>query len=53
VLADAPPTLFDRQFIASMLTAQSKGYRNANRLYALAVFELWRRAYGVDDFVQT
>jgi asparagine synthase (glutamine-hydrolysing) len=53
VLADAPPTLFDRQFIASIQTAQSKGYPNANRLYAITMFELWRRAYGVDDLVQT
>jgi asparagine synthase (glutamine-hydrolysing) len=53
VLADVPATLFDRAFIDSLQNAQRKGYNNANRLYALTMFELWRRAYGVEDLVQT
>ena len=53
VLADVPPELFERKVITTLLNAQAEGYSNANRLYALTMFELWRRAYDIEDFVQT
>lgn len=47
VLRDADETIFDRAFIASLLDAQERGLNNGHRLYALLMFELWRRAYGI------
>ena len=38
---------FDRRVIAELLAGQERGLRNAHRLYALAMFELWRREYRV------
>lgn len=44
-------TPFQRRAIADLFTAQRRGFRNTQRLFALAMFELWRRAYGarLDD----
>ena len=47
VLREADPTIFDRRAIASLLDGQRRGYANTARLFALTVFELWRREYRV------
>jgi asparagine synthase (glutamine-hydrolysing) len=47
VLADADPRLFDRSVVRSLLEGQRRGWDNAKRLFALTVFELWRREYDV------
>ena len=47
VLADAEPRLFDRRVVQALLEGQRRGWNNAKRLFALTLFELWRREYGV------
>lgn len=47
VLREADPGLFDRQTIQRLIAGQRKGYSNTNRLFALTMFELWRRHYRV------
>jgi asparagine synthase (glutamine-hydrolysing) len=47
VLVGADPGLFDRGMIQRLITAQRRGYSNTQRLFALALFELWRRQYRV------
>jgi len=47
VLADADPRLFDRRVVQQLLESQQRGWDNAKRLFALTLFELWRREYGV------
>jgi asparagine synthase (glutamine-hydrolysing) len=46
VLTEAPPTLFESRFIARLCDSEGKIQLNANRVYALTIFELWRRVYG-------
>jgi asparagine synthase (glutamine-hydrolysing) len=47
VLADADPLLFNQQAIRKLIAAQQHGYNNTQRLFAVAMFELWRRCYHV------
>lgn len=47
VLLDPGTTTFDRPFVARMLDAQTRGRNNAERLFALVLFETWRREYRV------
>jgi asparagine synthase (glutamine-hydrolysing) len=47
VLAAADPVLFDRQEIEALFAGQGQGLNYAHRLYAIVMFELWRREYGV------
>jgi asparagine synthase (glutamine-hydrolysing) len=47
VLADADPRLFSRPQIARLQASQRRGLANGKRLFALAMFELWRREYRV------
>jgi len=47
VLLDARDTWFDRGCLAGLLDAQQKGRSNSERLFALVLFELWRREYRV------
>ncbi len=47
VLDEADPELFDRGVVRALLKAEQQGYRNAQRLFALALFVLWRREYRV------
>jgi asparagine synthase (glutamine-hydrolysing) len=47
VLADAPPRLFDRGTVDALFAGQEKGRANAQRLFALAMVELWRREHAV------
>jgi len=39
--------LFDRGVVEQLLVAQARGLHNAHRLFALTMFELWRREYRV------
>ena len=39
--------LFDRNEVSRLLAGQEKGRMNSERLFALVMFELWRREYGV------
>ena len=48
VLSDAHPKLFRAAGIARLFDRQAKHGNQLNRLYALTVFELWRREYRVD-----
>jgi asparagine synthase (glutamine-hydrolysing) len=47
VLNEVDPALFNRQFINGLLTGQRLGLANTPRLFALTMFELWRREYKV------
>ncbi len=47
VLADADPRVFDPAVIQGLIEGQQRGYSNAQRLFALVMFELWRREYRV------
>ncbi len=47
ILRSAPSDLFDRRSIETMLARQSQGYTNIHRIFALTVFELWRRRYQI------
>jgi asparagine synthase (glutamine-hydrolysing) len=47
VLVQADARLFDQRFIQQLVKAQQRGRRHSERLFALTMFELWRRAYGV------
>lgn len=46
VLRD-PQCSFDRGTVDSLFRNQEKGYNNGERLFALVMFELWRREYKV------
>lgn len=37
---------FDRHFLKSLLDSQQQGRSNGERLFALVMFELWRKTYG-------
>jgi asparagine synthase (glutamine-hydrolysing) len=39
--------LFDRKTMASVFAAQERGHSNEQRLFALTMFELWRREYRI------
>ncbi len=39
---------FDAEEVRRLLRSQERGYRNTQRLFALTIFELWRREYGVE-----
>ena len=45
VLSEAEPALFDRAVIQRMIDEQRRGYHHTDRLFALTMFELWRRRY--------
>ena len=47
VLQEADPRIFDRRLLAGLMAGQRQGYANANRLFQLTIFELWRREYRV------
>jgi len=38
-------SIFDKKVVRSLLRGQRRGLRNENRLFALTMFELWRRQY--------
>ena len=47
VLVDADPRVFDPAVIRGLIKGQQRGYSNGQRLFALVMFELWRREYRV------
>jgi asparagine synthase (glutamine-hydrolysing) len=47
VLLDSDNTVFDRKEVSSLLAGQAKGRVNSERLFALVLFELWRREYRI------
>jgi asparagine synthase (glutamine-hydrolysing) len=47
VLAEADRELFDLRVIRSLFDGQERGFSNTARLFALTMFELWRREYRV------
>lgn len=47
VLRQADPRLFDQRVIQGLIAGQRRGYANTARLFALTMFELWRREYQV------
>ena len=46
VLMD-PQSIFDQRTVRELLEGQDHGQSNGERLFALVLFELWRRHYGV------
>jgi asparagine synthase (glutamine-hydrolysing) len=47
VLSQADQRLFDRDCLRSLIAGQRRGLANMPRLFALTLFELWRREYRV------
>lgn len=47
VLMEANPAIFNQRAIMSLIKGQNQGFANANRLFALTMFELWRREYKI------
>jgi asparagine synthase (glutamine-hydrolysing) len=39
--------LFNRELVSNLLDGQTRGRANGERLFALVMFELWRREYRV------
>lgn len=47
VLLDSGNAMFERKEVSSLLAGQAKGRVNSERLFALVLFELWRREYQI------
>ena len=47
VLASADPRLFNSVVVNEIMAEQASGRANSQRLFALALFELWRREYRI------
>jgi asparagine synthase (glutamine-hydrolysing) len=47
ILMSAPASLYNPPTIKTLLAGQDLGFGNAQRLFNLAILELWRREYGV------
>jgi asparagine synthase (glutamine-hydrolysing) len=47
IIENVDTTLFDRNALRGLMKLQLQGYANAQRLFAVAMFELWRHHYGV------
>ncbi|MHC4308392.1 MAG: asparagine synthase (glutamine-hydrolyzing) [Planctomycetota bacterium] len=47
VLREADSSLFDQTIIRQLIDYQRLGFLNSQRLFALVIFELWRRNYGI------
>jgi len=47
VLLDSDHPAFDRKEVARLLAGQANGRVNSERLFALVLFELWRREYQI------
>ena len=45
VLLGSDSTFFDRKTVKTLFAGQAKGRSNGERLFALVLFELWRREY--------
>jgi asparagine synthase (glutamine-hydrolysing) len=42
-----PQTIFDRKTVEKLFKYQDMGFNNGERLFALLMFELWRREYKI------
>jgi asparagine synthase (glutamine-hydrolysing) len=40
-------SIFDRKVVEQLLKGQDRGLRNSDRLFALVIFELWRKEYAI------
>jgi asparagine synthase (glutamine-hydrolysing) len=47
ILADADPELFEPAYLRRLVSDQRRGFVNEDRLFALVMFELWRRRWAV------
>jgi len=47
ILMESDPNIFDKAVILSLIRGQHWGLANTNRLFALTMFELWRREYQI------
>jgi asparagine synthase (glutamine-hydrolysing) len=47
VLLDSENTVFERKEVSRLLAGQARGRVNSERLFALVLFELWRREYQI------
>lgn len=48
VLLGSNEGLFNRKFVTQLLDGQERGRMNSERLFALVLFELWRREYKIE-----
>jgi asparagine synthase (glutamine-hydrolysing) len=48
VLMGPEQRLFDRPTVQSLVSGQRSGLANTQRIFALTLFELWRRQYGIE-----
>ena len=46
-LLDTKDLFFNRRMVNDLFMGQAKGRANSERLFALVLFELWRREYRV------
>ena len=46
VVRSADPSLFDREALGGVIDSQRRGLANTHRIFAVTMFELWRRHYG-------
>jgi asparagine synthase (glutamine-hydrolysing) len=44
---EADTSIFDKKAIMNIIKGQRRGFANENRLFALTMFELWRREYAI------
>lgn len=47
VLLESDGFIFNRRFVADLLDGQTRGRSNSERLFALVLFELWRKEYRI------
>jgi len=47
VLLDGAGEVFRREMVERLLAEQHRGYRHTQRLFAMTMFELWRREYNI------
>ncbi|MEA5112415.1 MAG: asparagine synthase (glutamine-hydrolyzing) [Geobacteraceae bacterium] len=43
----APDACFDRNEVTKIIRNQERGFANAQRIFGLTLFELWRKTYGI------
>ena len=48
VLCGTDTPFFNKQVIRDLISGQRKGFSNTSRLFALVIFELWRKEYKID-----
>lgn len=47
VLSEANPQIWNRKALQSLIKGQQRGFGNGQRLFAVTMFELWRREYDI------